>query len=256
MIVMLFGNTLSFETESTLLHAPEDLSGGGADPKAPSDEELIADIRAMTDQATAPSDPSPAKRQAQPVQAPAPEAQPTAADQGLDTDILQTIAATVASAEKRAEATGGEAPAPAAEAPQDPTLGDTKNLTSVSYASVAEALEKAQKESTGRYSRGTIDDDALLAELHALIGDGPKPMAQPVAHEEVAEPQAAPAPRPAARLTQEVLTDVPEEFEDVAQEEASGVPGWVKGAFILLVSMLLGAMTFYAVASDLMGKVF
>ena len=58
------------------------------------------------------------------------------------------------------------------------------------------------------------------------------------------------------RLTPEALKDVPEEYEDVTEEDGSGVPGWLKGLFILVISLLLGAMTFYAVASDVIGEIF
>ena len=50
-------------------------------------------------------------------------------------------------------------------------------------------------------------------------------------------------------MEEETLYEIPE-------ENASGTPGWLKGAFILLISLMLSAMTFYAVASDLLGKIF
>ncbi len=40
------------------------------------------------------------------------------------------------------------------------------------------------------------------------------------------------------------------------EADTLGVPGWLKGAFILLLSLLLCAMTFYAVASDVIGEIF
>ena len=131
-----------------------------------------------------------------------------------------------------------------------------EKLSSVSYASVAQAVVNAKKEPTGRYDRDAVDDETLLAELYALIGDKntKKTAASPVA-EAPAPVQTRPAPRPVARITPEALQDAPEEFIEV-EEDTSGIPGWLKGAFILLISLLLSAMTFYAVASDVIGKIF
>jgi hypothetical protein len=42
----------------------------------------------------------------------------------------------------------------------------------------------------------------------------------------------------------------------VLEDDEVGVPGWLKGAFLLLIALLLSAMTFYAVATDVIGKVF
>lgn len=135
-------------------------------------------------------------------------------------------------------------------------------LSSVSYASMAQAVVNAKKEPTGRFDRDAIDDDTLLAELYALIGDTKpkqsaetpaKPAAKPAAAPTQTRP--APAPRPVSRITPEALKDAPEEYVEI-EEDTSGVPGWLKGIFILLISLLLSAMTFYAVASDVIGEIF
>ncbi len=113
---------------------------------------------------------------------------------------------------------------------------------------------------TARFSTEAVDDESLLAEIHALIGDPvtPKPIhgstTSPFAKPSV--PRSAPIQRPLARITEDALKNVPDEYEDVAEADTMGVPGWLKGLFILLFSLLLGAMTFYAVASDVIGQVF
>lgn len=135
-------------------------------------------------------------------------------------------------------------------------------LSSVSYASVAKAVVSAKKEATGRFNRDAIDDETLLAELYALIGPGSaaKPAQQTEADAEPAEEIPVPKPvssgRSVPRITPEELQAAPEEFEELPEDDSVGVPGWVKGAFILLISLLLSAMTFYAVASDVLGKIF
>lgn len=148
------------------------------------------------------------------------------------------------------------------------TKPDRKDpINHVSFASMAQAVEEVKKEPTGRFSRDAFDDEKLLAELHALIGDPvkPKPMPQRTAAPVSTRPApltapaqlTAPAPRPAARITQETLNNIPDDdYDDLLESDNSGVPGWVKGIFILLVSLLVGAMTFYAVATDVIGKIF
>ncbi len=135
-------------------------------------------------------------------------------------------------------------------------------LSSVSYASMAQAVVNAKKEPTGRFDRDAIDDDTLLAELYALIGDtkpkqnaetSAKPVSAPAPAPVQTRP--APAPRPVSRITADALKDAPEEYVEI-EEDTSGVPGWLKGIFILLISLLLSAMTFYAVASDVIGEIF
>ncbi len=156
-----------------------------------------------------------------------------------------------------------EKDAPASEqAPEKAAELKEEALSSVSYASMAQAVVNAKKEPTGRFDRDAIDDDTLLAELYALIGDAkPKQSAEtpakPVSAPAPAPVQTrpAPAPRPAARITADALKDAPEEYVEI-EEDTSGVPGWLKGIFILLISLLLSAMTFYAVASDVIGEIF
>lgn len=140
-----------------------------------------------------------------------------------------------------------------------PEQREAEPLVSLTYESMAEAAETARKESTGRFNRDAVDDETFLAELYTLIGDGEKPKT-----EKPAAPVAAPSrtaaptttPRPAGRITPEKLQAAPEEYEDLLEDDEVGVPGWLKGAFLLLISLLLGAMTFYAVATDVIGKIF
>ena len=150
-----------------------------------------------------------------------------------------------------------EASAPA-QKPEEP-------LAAVSYESVAQAVEEAQKAPGASETREYIDDETLLAELYALIGDSDKDSkpAAPVSKlpEEKASDEELPAPeprepKPMPILNQEELEATVEEEELLLEEDPTGAPGWLKGAFLLLVSLLLSAMTFYAVASDVMGKVF
>lgn len=165
----------------------------------------------------------------------------------------------------KAEPAAGEKPVPEPEPASTPEPATApraekeeapkeEKLSSVSYASVAQAMVNAKKEPTGRFDRDAMDDDTLLAELYALIGD--RNTKKPAAEKETPAPvQTKPTPRPAARITPETLQAAPEEFIEV-EEDTSGVPGWLKGVFILLISLLLSAMTFYAVASDVIGKIF
>ncbi len=168
----------------------------------------------------------------------------------------ETMAEALAEAVAPAEAEASEQAEEAAEASEETEKPEEEQtLSAVSYASMAQAVVNAKKEPTGRFSRDAIDDDTLLAELYALIGD-PTPKKAPVTAEspEPETVQPAPAPRPVTRITQEALQDAPDYVE--LEEDNSGVPGWLKGAFILLISLLLSAMTFYAVATDVIGKIF
>ncbi len=156
-------------------------------------------------------------------------------------------------AEEQAETTEDEpAPEKEAEAPAAPA---EEPLSSVSYASVAQAVVNAKKEPTGRFERDAVDDETLLAELYALIGDAKPKAAEPAPKAEPAPVQPSPVARPEVRITPETLQDAPEEYVEI-EEDTSGVPGWLKGIFILLISLLLSAMTFYAVASDVFGEIF
>ena len=149
-------------------------------------------------------------------------------------------------------ATGGlpklepDPPAPLQPAPPEPGSQETEPSPPEPAPAAAELPLTAAPE----------DDDALLAELYALIGDRAQPKPNPSPFAVPTTPPHAPPQRPAVRLTPDALKDVPEQYEDVAREDASGAPGWLKGLFILLISLLLGAMTFYAVAADVLGQVF
>lgn len=147
----------------------------------------------------------------------------------------------------------------------DPEARAQEPLAAVSYESVAQAVEEAQKAPVDSDTREAIDDETLLAELYALIGDpakDSKPAAAvsrlPEKEGPAVEPPAPEtrAPKPMPTLSQEELEAIPEEEEVLLEEDPTGVPGWLKGAFLLLVSLLLSAMTFYAVASDVLGTVF
>ena len=156
-----------------------------------------------------------------------------------------------------ASAVGGGVPdaprTPEAPEPEEPA----QPLTGVSFESMAQAVETAKKEPTGRFDRDAVDDETLLAELYALIGDkreSPKPVPAPQEPEKT-EIRGS-VPRPAPRIRPEDLESLDEVESSVIEEDFTGVPGWIKGAFLLLLSLLLSAMTFYAVASDVVGKIF
>lgn len=155
--------------------------------------------------------------------------------------------------------------APDTEEPRDEAANEPEKapLSALSYQSVAKAVVDVNKEPTGRFDRDAVDDETLLAELYALIGHSgtaPKPKAQtaelPADSEEPAVPKPTPISHPAARITEDDLQTTPLEYEALPEDDSNGVPGWLKGAFLLLFSLLLSAMTFYAVASDVLGKLF
>ena len=160
---------------------------------------------------------------------------------------------------------------------------------SVTYASMAEAIEQSGKkvaDPTTRRQGRDIDDETLLAEIYALMGETPRKRteqttfsttsipdvgAAPVSDRPAPEAQPAPMPRPAANPTPAAAdpTYRPAPVVYGGQESAptvrasepieldsGGVPGWVKGIFLFLISLLLSGMTFYAIATDLFGKVF
>ncbi|MBR6118814.1 MAG: hypothetical protein IKQ04_00665 [Oscillospiraceae bacterium] len=166
-------------------------------------------------------------------------------------ELMQQMLAETKEA-RQAEAAQEAAPSLELPDPEPQPEPQPEQLASVSYESVAKAVESAQKEPTGRFSRDAIDDETLLSELYALIG-GPSKAESPAP--EAVKP--APAPqKPAARITPETLQALPEEPEELAEEDSFGNPGWLKGVFILLISLVLSAMTCYAVASDVIGKIF
>lgn len=180
-------------------------------------------------------------------------------------------------------------------APEPPA--ETTQTPSVTYASMAEAMEKSglkSPDAASRKQRSAIDDETLLAEIYALMGESPKQRkAEPAAEP---EPAAKPEPvvRPEAVLqTPAAANPGPDDLEitipgrskpretDAAEEPAfrpdpasfdrdlprqprpveqledrSGAPGWLKGVFLLLISALLSGMTVYAVATDVIGNIF
>ena len=143
---------------------------------------------------------------------------------------------------------------------EKPSSFKDETITAAAFVPKARTQTEIGTEPTARISTDTVDDENLIAELHALIGDPvmPKPITgrAPSSPAASAAPRTAPASRPVARITPDALKDVPDDYEDVAEADTLGVPGWIKGLFILLISLLLGAMTFYAVASDLIGEIF
>ena len=140
-------------------------------------------------------------------------------------------------------------------------------------AEAAPAESGAEAAGTERKTRAPIDDETLLAELYALIGETPRSRAaaqavrmqnakaQPYAAQEPAHVDIAPQQTPqVAAATQSMEPEdayvrTPQSAE-LAVEEPSGAPGWIKGMFLLLISLLLGGMTFYAVATDVVGNLF
>lgn len=125
-------------------------------------------------------------------------------------------------------------------------------------AKKAAPVQKAEPEANAEAA--AVDDEKLLAELHMLIGDPVKP--KPVQSRSGVSPAGpgspltAPKPRPVARITPDTLKNVSDDYDELGEADTMGVPGWIKGAFILLLSLLVGAMTLYAVASDLLGEIF
>lgn len=173
--------------------------------------------------------------------------------------LLESLELTAQKSVELPEAETAPVAAQTEEAPETPPL-KVEPLASVTYESVAKAAETAKKESTGRFSRDAVDDETFLAEIYSLIGEGkPKKVAkpeQPAAEAtEQAPVQTAPTPRPVVRITQEQLQSAPAD-DEVPEDDTTGVPGWIKGIFLLLLSLLLSAMTFYAVASDVLGEIF
>ena len=177
----------------------------------------------------------------------------------------------------------GETPAAPPAAPSEPDRPETdKPLAAVTYEEVAEAIAARRdqgKEPT--LTRSAIDDETLLAEIYALIGgpdqSGPAPEAgkkeaplsskgsvpsdepvseEPKPAEAPATPEAVPTPVEEPQQPVHISAGEPDAFAERSEEDAGGVPGWVKGLFLLLISMLLSGMTLYAVATDLIGKLF
>lgn len=141
----------------------------------------------------------------------------------------------------------------AAEAPAEED-GEAEPETAVDGTEEA-AKEPVEEEPADK----PLDDEALLAELYALIGDPdkktkPAPVTPVPSSDPAAQNRAI--PRPVTRITPEALQAAPEEYEELQEDDSVGVPGWLKGVFILLISLLLSAMSIYAVASDVIGEIF
>ena len=220
-------------------------------PKITPEEELRGELQQLLRQFAAEEKAAePVEAEVEPAEAPAEEKEPKAPE-GAEEAPEEAPAEEERPAEEEAPVAEGKKEAP---------------LAAVSYESVAQAVEEAQKEPGESETREAIDDDTLLAELYALIGDpvkGNKPT-PPVSKlpekegppVEIPEPKLG-EPKPMPRLSQEEIEAIPEEEEEILlEEDSTGVPGWLKGAFLLLVSLLLSSMTFYAVASDVLGTVF
>ena len=155
----------------------------------------------------------------------------------------------------------------------------------MTYASMAEAMKQSTQSiptSPTRKSRSAVDDETLLAEIYALMGDTPPKSAaakQPPRAPKTAAPkpeegtdQEASPLRISANLNQDRSEEAPiqpqpldqgrqapEEDEDdeiPVRVEEQGAPGWLKGVFLLLISAVLSGMTMYAVAADVLGKFF
>ena len=177
----------------------------------------------------------------------------------------------------------GQTPAAPPAAPSEPDGPETdKPLAAVTYEEVAEAIAARRdqgKEPT--LTRSAIDDETLLAEIYALIGGpdrsspapeagkkeaplsskGSVPSDEPVSEEpKPAEapptPEAVQTPAEEPQQPVHISAGEPDAFAERSEEDAGGTPGWVKGLFLLLISMLLSGMTLYAVATDLIGKLF
>ena len=88
-------------------------------------------------------------------------------------------------------------------------------------------------------TKNPIDDDELLRELYALMGDTPKVPDST---------QSRPEHRDSAP---ELTVDEPLEEED---EDEAVTPGWLKGIFLMLVSLVICGMTCYAVATDVLAR--
>ena len=154
---------------------------------------------------------------------------------------------------------------------------DTKT-PSVTYASMAEAIRQSgEKASDSRKHRNPIDDETLLAEIYALMGDSQpknstaknglekldedtKVRKETIEIKPIQEESFNPVPVPSSAITTQQSDDRNEYPADETELEeypdTHGAPGWIKGIFLLLVSLLLSGMTFYAVGTDLFGKLF
>ena len=231
--------------------------------KTATDEIPVHEIAEMVDRLIEePAEAAPAEEPApetEAEEAAAPEteapAEEVAEDQSAEAADEEPEMPEASEAPEMTESSSSSEPSEESETPETPA---EQPLASMTYESVAEAIENAAKEPTGRFSRDVVDDETLLAELYALIGDPDKktkPAPITAAAGENPVPN-RPAPRPVTRITPQDLQAAPEEFEELQEDDSVGVPGWLKGVFILLIALLLSAMTIYAVASDVIGEIF
>ena len=220
---------------------------------------------------------------------PVPEAEPVeapAAEEETESDPEPTEPVHVEEPAAETQEPAAEAPAEAesSEAPEKESVSDTKSFASVSYASMAEAMEQTGRlnvASPTRKTRSAIDDETLLAEIYTLMGETPKTnrTRKPEASEQTApemnrENEQAPVhisddaapvvpapqgmdeptvrPNPIGYAAREAVDSEP--VQNAARE--GGTPGWLKGLFLLILSAALSGMTLYAVMMDVFGKVF
>lgn len=229
-----------------------------------------------------------------PAAEPEPDADPVTAEEPEDPaaeteELFQTSAADAfPEAETVPAAASEKEPAPSEE-----PIPETKSFASVTYASMAQAMEQSgqsKSASPTRRARSAIDDETLLAEIYTLMGETPRTRASsnrsegeipasqraaapvdglqenPQAPIRVADPeQATVMPAPQTVPEQEVRPNpvgyqtrqpVRGEQVPIPVRESGGAPGWLKGAFLLLLSAALSGMTIYAVMMDVLGKVF
>ncbi|MBR4700423.1 MAG: hypothetical protein IKP19_01785 [Oscillospiraceae bacterium] len=217
--------------------------------------------------------------EAEPVEAPAAEEETES-----DPEPTEPVYVEEPAAETQEPAAEAPAEAESSEAPEKESVSDTKSFASVSYASMAEAMEQTGRlnvASPTRKTRSAIDDETLLAEIYTLMGETPKTnrTRKPEASEQAApemnrENEQAPVhisddaapvvpapqgmdeptirPNPIGYAAREAIDSEP--VQNAARE--GGAPGWLKGLFLLILSAALSGMTLYAVMMDVFGKVF
>ena len=227
-----------------------------AEPKTPvTDEALEAAIKSVQDSVHGESEkPEPSDSEAEP----APDTDSTAEEvQPLPTEELSEAPA-AESAEEPAQ------PEPAQELTLSVEEGteqaepekDEQSEPEQGEQSGAEEAEAGDSEEASQPQ----DEESFLEELYALIGkpvsggEQPAPVTIPEAIETRSEQSRE--SRSAVRITPEQIEQIQQTMEELPEDEEGGVPGWLKGALLLLISLLLSAMTFYAVASDVIGEIF
>lgn len=298
---------LSDEVEKASESSPEDLVFS-IQPPEPSDQSVlpeaftmdgvIPDQVSVIDTAESLLDEQIAEEELEPSQEPDPEEPAPAAEM----EELEQESSTEHTQEKPSEPeVNQEEPSEPAEIQEESEPAETKEESepaqtkeevptpSVTYASMAEAIEQSGKKSsdpTTRRQGRDIDDETLLAEIYALMGETPRKRTEQPSFSTTSipdigseagsdrpapAPKPAPMPRPAANPNSDDAepsfrpspvvygsqdsASVVRDSEPI-ELESGGVPGWVKGLFLFLITLLLSGMTFYAIATDLFGKVF